>query len=110
MASYTAVPMAQRVRLTRGPKMGHPSSPPKEGLGKNIINTIYRVTTVSPTMTSRRGGDPLRLDLHTILPSPILYGVWHTKGGLVGGGVYCERGVQKYCYRVGFASGGATNG
>ena len=26
------------------------------------------------------------IGLYTILPSPILYGVWHTKGGSVGGG------------------------
>ena len=26
-----------------------------------------------------------RLALYTILPSPILYGVWHEKGGSVGG-------------------------
>jgi len=26
-----------------------------------------------------------KLDLYTILPSPILYGVWHNKKGSVGG-------------------------
>jgi len=36
---------------------------------------------------------PSYVGLYTILPSPILYGVWHTKGGSVGG-VYCEMGVQ----------------
>jgi len=31
------------------------------------------------------GGSTTYVDLYTILPSPILYGVWQTKGGSVGG-------------------------
>jgi len=34
------------------------------------------------------------LGLCTILHLPILYGVWHTKGGVGGGGVYCAMVVQ----------------
>jgi len=30
----------------------------------------------------------LHVGLYTILPSPILYGVWHLKGGLVGGRIF----------------------
>jgi len=30
------------------------------------------------------------------------------KRGVGGGGVHCEMGVQKYCNRVGFASGGGN--
>ena len=39
-----------------------------------------------PAGTSR----PSPLGLYTILPSPIVYGVWHTEGG-VGGGAYIVR-------------------
>jgi len=39
---------------------------------------------------------PMSIGLHTILPLPILYGVWHTKEGR-GGVVYCKIVVQKYC-------------
>jgi len=38
-----------------------------------------------------KGGSPV--GLHTILSSPILYGVWHERGGSVGG-VYCAMVVQ----------------
>ena len=34
----------------------------------------------------------MRLDLYTILPSPILYGVWHTKGGGSVGGRILRNG------------------
>ena len=42
----------------------------------------------------------LELGLYTILPSPILYGVWHTKGGL-GGGAYI---AQWSCNRIAIGS------
>jgi len=40
----------------------------------------------------------------TILPLPILYGVWHTKGGR-GGVVYCTIDVRRYCNIAGDAGG-----
>jgi len=41
----------------------------------------------------RGDGTGGEVGLYTILPSPILYGVWHTKKGSVGG-VYCSMVVQ----------------
>ena len=54
-------------------------------------------------------GDAYRLEigLYTILPSPIVYGVWHTKGRSVGG-VYYAIVVQSYCNEVGVAGGGGA--
>jgi len=46
---------------------------------------------------------------NTILPPPIVHGVLDTKGGSVGGGVYCAMVVQSYCNRLGFAGGGGGN-
>jgi len=51
-----------------------------------------------------------KVGLHTILLSPILYGVWYTNGGSGEGVVYCAMVVQWYCKRVGFAGGGAVQG
>jgi len=53
-------------------------------------------------LNTRRLSTSPRVGLYTILPPPILYGVWHEKGGSVGG-VYCAMGV-----RVGFTGGGAA--
>jgi len=39
------------------------------------------------------GGCLLYLGLHTILPSPILYGVWHKKEVLVWGGILRDGGA-----------------
>jgi len=50
----------------------------------------------------------LNLPLYTIVPLPILYGVWHTKGGS-GGVVCCAIYVQYYCNRVGNAGGRMIN-
>jgi len=44
--------------------------------------------------------------VNTRLPSPILFGVWHPKWGVGGGGVYCAMVVQEYYNKVGFAGGG----
>jgi len=45
------------------------------------------------------------IGLYTILASPIVYGVWHTKEGGSVGGVYCAMVVQQYCDRVTVAGG-----
>jgi len=39
------------------------------------------------TRSRQRHGD----GLYTILPSPIVYGIWHTKGGSVGGRILRNR-------------------
>ena len=44
------------------------------------------------------------LGLYTILPLPILYGVWQTKGGR-GGVVYCAIYVQQYYITAGNSDG-----
>jgi len=40
------------------------------------------------------GGGTPEVGFYTILPSPIWYGVWHKKGGSVGGRILCnERAI-----------------
>ena len=51
----------------------------------------------------------LPLGLFTILLSPILYCVWHRKGGGRWGGVYCAFVVQSYCNTLGFSRGWGGN-
>jgi len=36
----------------------------------------------------------VEISLYTILSSPILYGVWHIKGGSGGGVIYCAKDAQ----------------
>jgi len=57
------------------------------------------------TTTRKRISCKGQLGLYTILPSPTVYGVWHTKGRSVGG-VYYAMAMQSYCTRVGVAGGG----
>jgi len=58
-----------------------------------IANCIlgYSVSSFSTTISRSRGG--ARIGLYRILPSPILYGVYHKKDGRWGG-VYCAMVMQ----------------
>jgi len=49
----------------------------------------------------------LRVGLYTMLPLPILYGVWHTQGRLGEVVVCCALVVQSYCNDVDNTGGGA---
>ena len=67
----------------------------------NIYMYIYSIAAALPRIATSYhlyihtpSTPPSRLGLYTILPSPILYGVWHKQGGSVGVAVYCAMGVQ----------------
>ena len=55
---------------------------------------IYICLTRTGCGLTRAPRSTSRLDLYTILPSPMVYGVWHTKGGGRWGSVYCAMVVQ----------------
>jgi len=46
-----------------------------------------------------------KIGLYTISPVPISCGVWHKKGGSVGGRILRNGRAIAYCNRVGFAGG-----
>jgi len=56
------------------------------------------------TLALRLPPPATQLRTYTILPLPILHGVWHTQGGR-GGFVYCGIDVQQYCNSAGNAGG-----
>jgi len=45
-------------------------------------------------LTRGKKRNRFKVGLYTMMPSPIVYGVCHAKGGSVGGGVYCAMVVQ----------------
>jgi len=46
---------------------------------------VYVHLALSPITKGRAAVARAQVGLYTILPSPILYGVWHKKAGAVGG-------------------------
>jgi len=60
----------------------------------SIATLCASARTYSPCAAAAGSKDAPRparpLGLYTILPSPILYGVWHKKGGVGGGGYIAQ--------------------
>ena len=68
------------------------------------------VSLLRSTLSGSRSVAPAQFGRYTILPSSILYGVWHTKGGSGGRRILRNSRARVFCNGVGNAGGGGMQG